>query len=101
MTPTQSTHAFRMACAMWLRDPATTLTAPQADWLRARLATSAPFSALERARLGPAISAWANALEARFGAVVAALVASSEEERHASTDPEKLRAYYLTLFANE
>lgn len=74
MDALMATAALRMACAMWLRDPATTLDPAQARWLRTRLATRRPFTPAELAKLAPALLAWADAFDAPFAAVVRSLL---------------------------
>jgi hypothetical protein len=71
---TEGQATLRMACAMWIRDPATTLTLAQSQWLRTHLASHAPFTTPELRRLGPELLAWARALDARLGAVIQGLL---------------------------
>lgn len=71
---TDATAALRMACAMWLRDAATTLDPAQARWLTTRLATRQAFTSREVAKIAPALLAWADAFDAPFAAVVRTLL---------------------------
>lgn len=48
----------RLACCLWLTALDSGLTAAQTAWLRQRLTSRVPFTAAERARVGPALRAW-------------------------------------------
>ena len=90
---TQSPAALRMACAMWLKDPATTLTPDQATWMRIRLASPDPFSAQELARLSSELLAWAEAFDTRFAAVVRQLLTGERSAAPGMAGLDILRTY--------